>query len=488
MALVRLRGPLKALAGGAELPVAGATVAELLARAGARAAGAARLDPRRARPDPPPHQRLRQRREGRRGHGDRARRPRRRAPRDLRRMRVTELLVGTKKGLFVLEGEPGAPFEVTARAFAGEPVEYAMRDPRTNRILAGVISPFYGPKIFVAEDAERRVGAGQGRRAARGRRGGARADLGDRARRGRRRAVRRRRPRRAVQDHRRRADAGSSCAACSSIPTRPDWTPGGGGLCLHSIAPWPGEPDKLALALSAVGVWLTDDGGETWRHGNQGLGARYLPEEKQEETLALCVHDLQRAPKRPERMFIQFHGGVYRSDDAGEIVDRDRRRAAVGLRLPARRRPRRPRQRLRDPAEGRHGPRHARGPRARLRDPRRGGDVGAARRRPAGRARLPDRAARGVRPPRRGRARSSSTSARPRATSSAPPTPARPGSAPRPTSRRSTRVRTRLEVPPDLAQELLARQLRHDDPADAPQRVRAGRACPRAGTRRGSRR
>ena len=65
---------------------------------------------------------------------------------------MTELLVGTKKGLFVLEGTPGDGFEVTARAFAGEPVEYAMRDPRTGRILAGVISPFYGPKLFVAED------------------------------------------------------------------------------------------------------------------------------------------------------------------------------------------------------------------------------------------------------------------------------------------------------------------------------------------------
>ena len=116
-------------------------------------------------------------------------------------------------------------------------------------------------------------------------------------------------------------DGGTSWELVRSLwehPTRPDWTPGGGGLCLHSIAPWPGEPDKLALALSAVGVWLTDDGGATWRHGNGGLGARYLPEEKQEETLSLCVHDLQRAPKRPERMFIQFHGGVYRSDDAGE--------------------------------------------------------------------------------------------------------------------------------------------------------------------------
>ena len=66
---------------------------------------------------------------------------------------MTELLVGTKKGLFVLEGEPGDGFEVTARAFAGEPVEYAMRDPRTGRILAGDdVSPFYGPKIFYADD------------------------------------------------------------------------------------------------------------------------------------------------------------------------------------------------------------------------------------------------------------------------------------------------------------------------------------------------
>ena len=49
---------------------------------------------------------------------------------------MTELLVGTKKGLFVLEGEPGSGFQVTARAFAGEPVEYALRDPRSGRVLA----------------------------------------------------------------------------------------------------------------------------------------------------------------------------------------------------------------------------------------------------------------------------------------------------------------------------------------------------------------
>ena len=65
---------------------------------------------------------------------------------------MTELLVGTRKGLFVLEGEPGSPFEVTARAFAGDPVEYALRNPRTGRVHASVSSPFYGPKIFYTDD------------------------------------------------------------------------------------------------------------------------------------------------------------------------------------------------------------------------------------------------------------------------------------------------------------------------------------------------
>ena len=65
-------------------------------------------------------------------------------------------------------------------------------------------------------------------------------------------------------------------------------------------------------------MWLTDDGGASWRSGNEGIVARYLPEDPPEDEIALCVHRLRRAPRGPERMFLQFHGGVYRSDDAGE--------------------------------------------------------------------------------------------------------------------------------------------------------------------------
>ena len=222
-------------------------------------------------------------------------------------------------------------------------------------------------------------------------------------------------------------------------PTRPKWQPGAGGLCLHSIATWPGEPGRLAVGISAAGVWLTDDGGATWRSGNAGIVPRYLPEGVPEDEIGLCVHRLQRAPTQPERIFMQFHGGVYRSDDAGESWHDIARRPAVGLRIPARARPRRRRQRVRDPADGRHRPRHARGPRAGVRDARRGRELVAARRRPPGRetptsrssARRSTGSARA--PP------SSSTSARPREPSSGRATRGRAGSTWRRTSRPSTR-------------------------------------------------
>ena len=230
---------------------------------------------------------------------------------------MTELLVGTKKGLFVLEGAPGAPFEVSHRAFAGEPVEYAMRDRRSGRLLASVTSAFYGPKIWLADDA-----GGEWEQAG----GVALPSDGDAA-------LERIWVIVAGEDDGTlyaggdpgvlfaSRDGGATWELNRSLwehPTRPRWQPGGGGLCLHSIVPWPGEPDRLALGISAVGVWLTDDGGETWRNGNDGLGARYLPQDATAGELDLCVHDLHRAPRRPERMFMQFHGGVYRSDDAGE--------------------------------------------------------------------------------------------------------------------------------------------------------------------------
>ena len=62
--------------------------------------------------------------------------------------------MGTKKGLFVLEGDAGAekPFEMKARAFPGNVVEFAIRDPRNGRYFASVTSGHYGPRVMVTDD------------------------------------------------------------------------------------------------------------------------------------------------------------------------------------------------------------------------------------------------------------------------------------------------------------------------------------------------
>ncbi|MBI3648344.1 MAG: exo-alpha-sialidase [Actinobacteria bacterium] len=229
---------------------------------------------------------------------------------------MTELLVGTKKGLFVLRGEPGGAFDVVHRAFPGTVVEFATFDQRTGRYFASVTSGFFGPRVMYAEDPTGEWEQAKGPAFPEGT--GAEVERiwvvmpGE-------------------------ADgllyAGVDPAALFvstdggetwelneglwNVPTRPEWQPGLGGLALHSICPWPADPDRLAVGISAVGVWVTEDGGKTWRTGYTGLVPRYLPEDQWETSQDLCVHNMHRAPARPDRLFMQFHGGVYRSDDAG---------------------------------------------------------------------------------------------------------------------------------------------------------------------------
>jgi photosystem II stability/assembly factor-like uncharacterized protein len=230
---------------------------------------------------------------------------------------MTELLVGTKKGLFRLEGDAPGAFEVTARAFAGQSVEYAMRDPRTGRYLASVTSWFYGPKIWVTDDP-----AGEWEQAS-----GVELPEGGDATLARLWVIV---P--GVGDGElyaggdpgplfKSTDGGLTWELNRGLwehPSRGEWQPGNGGLCLHTIVPWPNDPNRLLVAISAVGVWLTEDGGETWRVANDGIVLRYMPEEaRAAATMNHCVHDVRRSPSRPERLFMQFHDGVYRSDDGG---------------------------------------------------------------------------------------------------------------------------------------------------------------------------
>jgi photosystem II stability/assembly factor-like uncharacterized protein len=100
-------------------------------------------------------------------------------------------------------------------------------------------------------------------------------------------------------------------------PHRPEWGAGYGGQAFHTIVPHPTDPDRLTCAISSGGVYATTDGGATWEAHNTGVQAEFLPEGSQYPEFGQCVHKIARHPARPDRMFMQNHGGVYRSDDGG---------------------------------------------------------------------------------------------------------------------------------------------------------------------------
>ena len=101
-------------------------------------------------------------------------------------------------------------------------------------------------------------------------------------------------------------------------PHRPQWMPGGGGLCLHTILSDPSNPDRMFVAISTGGVYRTDDGGKNWQPRNKGIRAKFLPPDQQYPEWGQCVHKVVSHPSNPNRMFLQHHWGIYRSDDAGD--------------------------------------------------------------------------------------------------------------------------------------------------------------------------
>jgi photosystem II stability/assembly factor-like uncharacterized protein len=99
--------------------------------------------------------------------------------------------------------------------------------------------------------------------------------------------------------------------------TGPQWQPGAGGMCLHTIILDPKNPGRIYIAISAAGAFRTDDGGKTWKPINQGLRSQYIPDPKAE--IGHCVHHVAMHPSRPDVLFMQKHWDVMRSDNAGDM-------------------------------------------------------------------------------------------------------------------------------------------------------------------------
>jgi BNR/Asp-box repeat len=114
------------------------------------------------------------------------------------------------------------------------------------------------------------------------------------------------------------SDGGASWSELSGLRTHrtgSTWQPGAGGMCLHTIVLDPVHDGRMFAAISAAGVFRSDDEGQTWQPVTKGLRSEFMPDPEAE--IGHCVHRISMHPSRPDVLFMQKHWDVMRSDDAG---------------------------------------------------------------------------------------------------------------------------------------------------------------------------
>jgi len=114
-------------------------------------------------------------------------------------------------------------------------------------------------------------------------------------------------------------DAGQNWTEISGLRKHgsgPHWTPGAGGMCLHTIILDPANAQRMYIAISAAGAFRTDDGGTTWKPINKGLVSQHIPDPNAE--VGHCVHRIAMHKSRPNTLFMQKHWDVMRTDNAGD--------------------------------------------------------------------------------------------------------------------------------------------------------------------------
>ena len=249
---------------------------------------------------------------------------------------TTLLMIGTRKGLFLARSDDRESWSLDGPHFPMNSVYATAIDRRSAtpdgsvRLLAGADSEHWGPSVFRSDDLGASWQETEG--------GAIRfpAETGAAL-------VRTWQLRPAGADQPglvwagvepgalfRSEDGGETFSLVESLwdhPHRERWMPGGGGLCLHTILPHPTDPDRMLVGVSAAGVYRTEDGGKSWEASNSGIDAWHAPDPHPE--FGQCVHKFAGQADRPDQLFLQNHGGVYRSDDFGASW------TAIGENLPA---------------------------------------------------------------------------------------------------------------------------------------------------------
>ncbi len=113
-------------------------------------------------------------------------------------------------------------------------------------------------------------------------------------------------------------DGGASWQPVTGLnehPTRSTWEPSKGCFAVHSVYVDSLRPANIVAAVSAGGVYRSEDGGETWQPANAGVRAENLPDRYPES--GHNVHRVIMHPQVPSRLYRQCYNGTYRSDDGG---------------------------------------------------------------------------------------------------------------------------------------------------------------------------
>jgi photosystem II stability/assembly factor-like uncharacterized protein len=225
------------------------------------------------------------------------------------------ILLGTKKGAFILESDAGRRSWTQSGPFCETwPLNHVNADPATGTIYGGGGNEWFGPAVWKSTD----LGTSWSHSSA-----GLAYEEGEE-------------PIKSVWSVApgggslyagvepaglfRSDDQGQSWRQVNGLrehPSRPHWNPGGAGLILHSLVPHPNDGKQLWVGISSAGVFHTADGGASWEPRNRGTRADYLPEEQRYPEYGQCVHCVVMAQGAPERLYQQNHCGMYRSDDGG---------------------------------------------------------------------------------------------------------------------------------------------------------------------------
>ena len=248
-----------------------------------------------------------------------------------------EVLVGTRKGLFIVSSDDRRTWSVSEPHWLGHIVQHAVLDGRDGgRLLAAVSTGHLGPTVFRSDDlgstwseAARPPAFPTGERLERSVDKVFYLAPGHAEEPGVWYAG-------AVpQGLFRSEDGGDTWDPVPGWNDHPMWetwaefpyqgTPD--GAMLHSINIDPRDKDHLYIGLSGGGVFESTDGGADWHPLNQGIEAEFLPEP--DADYGHDPHCLRLHPSMPDRVYQQNHCGIYVIDRPADKWER------IGRNMPA---------------------------------------------------------------------------------------------------------------------------------------------------------